>query len=187
MTAENSNACSGVHELLRPDGIDGTCSGREAYGKLLGTCAVASLLEVGLSFVPAQHLKKIFPPIVSGVCIICIGAGLTGTGLKYWGGGVWCQEHFEERANDRFNAFAPASADQFNKFFGPPGCSGNGEIKLPYGSPEYFALGSSCFFMMVFIEYVGNRESISVDQPLSMSCSLKHLLHIDWLECFQRS
>jgi xanthine/uracil permease len=43
-----------------------------------------------------------------------------------------------------------------NGFCGPPGCSGNGEIKLPYGSVEYVALGSSCFFMMLFVEMFGN-------------------------------
>ena len=82
MTGPGSTDCSGVHEYLNPDGAltDRPCSGREAYGKILGTCMVATLLEIFLSFAPAKILKKIFPPIVSGVCIICIGAGLTGTG-----------------------------------------------------------------------------------------------------------
>jgi len=121
-------------------------TGREAYGKLLGTCMVATWLEVALSFLKPSMIRKLFPPIVSGVCVLCIGLPLTGTGLKYWGGGVWCQEHFDERAFDCSG----------NAFCGPPGCSGNGEVKLPYGSPEYFGLGASCFFMMLFVECFGN-------------------------------
>ena len=134
MVAAGSTDCDGA-----------PCTGREAYGKFLGTCMVAVWLEVLLSFIKPNTLKKLFPPLVSGVCIICIGAGLTGTGLKYWGGGVWCQEHFDERAFDSAQRGGNA-----------PSCSGNGEVKLPYGSPEYFWLGSSCFFMMVFVELVGN-------------------------------
>jgi xanthine/uracil permease len=41
----------------------------------------------------AEHvLRKLFPPIVTGTAIMLIGAGLTGTGIKYWGGGAVCAE-----------------------------------------------------------------------------------------------
>jgi NCS2 family nucleobase:cation symporter-2 len=135
-----------IAEQALKDMVADGFTGREAYGKLLGTCMVATWLEVGLSFLKPSMIRKLFPPLVSGVCVICIGLPLTGTGLKYWGGGVWCQEHFDERAYDSGRMFGGA----------PPSCSGNGEVKLPYGSPEYFGLGASCFFMMIFVECFGN-------------------------------
>eukprot|EP01047_Picozoa_sp_COSAG01_P028744 COSAG01_NODE_1942_length_8842_cov_5.900492_5_plen_546_part_00 len=133
------------------DGMSATYTGREAYGKLLGTCLVVVWLEVILSFVPPKTLKKLFPPLVSGVCVLLIGAPLTGTGLKYWGGGVWCMEHNDERGYSHDFGVAPS-------------CSGNGEVKLPYGSTEYVALGSSCFFMMIFVEMFGN--------PFAKNCNV---------------
>ena len=55
--------------------------------------------------VPREDLPKIwtlrdlhssaarFPPVVSGTCVTLIGAGLIGSGIKYWGGGVFCAEN----------------------------------------------------------------------------------------------
>jgi xanthine/uracil permease len=74
-----------------------TYSGREAYGAYLGTAAVCGLLEVFMAFVPRQYLKRCFPPIVTGVCVTCIGVGLTATGLKYWGGGAFCADNSYKR------------------------------------------------------------------------------------------
>lgn len=37
----------------------------EAWGALLGTSALCSLVEIGLSFVSAKRLKAIFPPIIT--------------------------------------------------------------------------------------------------------------------------
>jgi len=52
------------------------------------TAMLCSLLEMGMSFVPAAKLKKIFPPIVTGVVVFLIGASLIGdSGLLAWGGG----------------------------------------------------------------------------------------------------
>ena len=31
--------------------------------------------------------------MVSGTCVTLIGAGLIGSGIKYWGGGVFCAEN----------------------------------------------------------------------------------------------
>lgn len=38
----------------------------------------------------AQTLKRMFPPIVTGVTVFLIGTTLVGTGFKYWGGGAAC-------------------------------------------------------------------------------------------------
>lgn len=73
---------------MKADGIDGTV----AFGKMLGTTIVAALLEVAFSLLPPKVIKKVFPPLVSSITIMLIGIALTGTGMKYWGGGVVCAE-----------------------------------------------------------------------------------------------
>lgn len=55
---------------------------REAYGRVLGTVMVASLLELCLSLVPPRTLRRMFPPIVTGTAVFLIGASLVGTGIK---------------------------------------------------------------------------------------------------------
>ena len=75
-------------QQMKNDGI----SGVDAYGKMLGTSMVCCLLELVFSILPINIIKKAFPPVVSSVTVILIGAALTGTGMKYWGGGVVCAE-----------------------------------------------------------------------------------------------
>lgn len=58
---------------------------------------LCALLEIFLSFVPRATLRRMFPPIVTGVCVLCIGVALTGTGIKYWGGGAFCADHSYKR------------------------------------------------------------------------------------------
>ncbi len=67
-------------------------TGEEAYGKMLGTSMLCAVLEVCFSLMPGRYIKKIFPPVVSAVAVTLIGVALTGTGMKYWGGGVVCAE-----------------------------------------------------------------------------------------------
>lgn len=67
-------------------------SGEEAYAKMLGTSMVCATLESFFSILPGKALRKIFPPVVSAVAVTLIGVALTGTGMKYWGGGVVCAE-----------------------------------------------------------------------------------------------
>ncbi|CAE7762766.1 unnamed protein product, partial [Symbiodinium pilosum] len=124
-------------------------SGMDAYGKFLGTCLAASLTEIFISFVPPRYLKKIFPPVVSGTCVILIGAGLSVAGLKYWGGGVFCAE------NDMSRAAA---------FGAPQACTGNGDVALAYGDVHYFGLGLSVMLFLVFIQAVGS--------PFMKNCSV---------------
>ncbi|CAM9461477.1 unnamed protein product [Choristocarpus tenellus] len=101
-----------------------TFDGEKAYGAILGTVLVCTWLEVALAFVSPKILKKIFPPVVTGTTVFLIGAALIGTGLKYWGGGAFCADNLE-----------------FD-------CT-NGEVILPFGSPEYIGLGFSAFSMLV--------------------------------------
>lgn len=66
--------------------------GEVAYGKLLGTSMLCAILELIFSLLPGRIIRKIFPPVVSAVAVTLIGVALTGTGMKYWGGGVVCAE-----------------------------------------------------------------------------------------------
>jgi len=93
-----------------PAGSNGT--GIEMYGKFLGTCLVAALLEVVISFLPPKVIRKLCPPIVSGTVVFLIGAALTQTGMKYWGGGVFCSQNTWSRGM--------MSAEQGNRFIGGP-------------------------------------------------------------------
>ena len=130
-----------ARELVK-GGMDDGLSAEVAYGKFLGTCLVAALLEIGIALFPPRIIGKIFPPIVCGTAVTLIGAALTGAGLKYWGGGVFCAENDISREA----AFGG----------GPQSCLGNnGEVDLPYGSPEFVGFGFLTVFMLVLVETFG--------------------------------
>jgi Permease family len=60
----------------------------QAYGALVGTAAVCSLVEIALSFLPPRALQRIFPPIVTGPTVLLIGVDLIGSaGFTAWAGG----------------------------------------------------------------------------------------------------
>ena len=67
-----------AREVVKNGISDGVPAG-EAYGKFLGTCMLASLLEIVLALFPPRVIGKIFPPIVCGTAVTLIGASLTGT------------------------------------------------------------------------------------------------------------
>ncbi|TPX37696.1 hypothetical protein SmJEL517_g00737 [Synchytrium microbalum] len=60
----------------------------DAYGAILGTTALCSIIEICLSFTPPRILQKLFPPLVTGIAILLIGADLTSAGLQAWAGGA---------------------------------------------------------------------------------------------------
>ncbi|KAJ7177399.1 Xanthine/uracil permease, partial [Mycena crocata] len=54
----------------------------DAYGKVLETSLICSLLDIDMSFVPSRALQRILPPMVTGgTVILMIGASLIGV----WG------------------------------------------------------------------------------------------------------
>jgi xanthine/uracil permease len=60
-----------------------------AYGKLLGTFMVCSFLEMAMAFIPPKKLRRIFPPLVTGITVVMIGVSLIGkSGFLNWGGGT---------------------------------------------------------------------------------------------------
>lgn len=130
-------------QQMKNDGIDG----RVAYGAMLGTSLVCCLLEMGFSLLPVKKLKAIFPPIVTSITVILIGVALTGTGMKYWGGGVVCAEM----------GWKTHSQIPDDVSFPPPfpTCS-NGATSEFYGSPQYIGLGFSVLSFLVLIELFGS-------------------------------
>ncbi|KIJ29509.1 hypothetical protein M422DRAFT_36907 [Sphaerobolus stellatus SS14] len=74
--------------------VRGSCS--EAYGMLLGTSIICSFLEKGLAFVSPKTLKRLFPPVITGIGSLkipityrgsLIGASLMGSSGAPNGGG----------------------------------------------------------------------------------------------------
>jgi len=124
--------------------VAGDCAGygKEGYGRFLGTCMVAALLEIGIALIPAKYLKKIFPPVVTGAAVMLIGGGLISAGIKYLGGGVFCAENNESK--------------QAAIGFGPQLCNENGDVVLSYGSPEYIGLGFTVILMSTLIQFFGS-------------------------------
>merc|ERR1712216_440693 len=68
------NAIAAMRAETNADGM-GKYSGKEAYGKMLGTTMVCAMLEVVLSFVPRDKLRRMFPNVVTGVAPFPGGGG----------------------------------------------------------------------------------------------------------------
>ncbi|KAI9569266.1 permease family-domain-containing protein [Boletus coccyginus] len=127
----------------------------DAYGMVLGTSLICSFLEIGLSFIPPRTLQRIFPPMVTGIVIVMIGASLIGSsGIPNWGGGSnGCQAR-------------PAS--------GPLSLCPTITSKhaLPWGSPEFIGLGFLSFVTIIVTELFGSPflKNASIMVGLAMGC-----------------
>ena len=128
---------------MKADGTDA----EDAYGKMLGTVMICSFLEIFLSFVPKNLLRRMFPPLVTGVAVMCIGIGLTGTGMKYWGGGAVCADMAWKTHGQLIGkGVSPVPS---------PGCTA-GEVTLNFGSPQWVGLGFSVLCMLLLVELFGS-------------------------------
>jgi len=116
-------------------------AGLEGYGKFLGTCMVAAIFEMLVAVIPPKYLKKIFPPIVTGTAVLLIGGGLISSGVKYMGGGVFCGENMASRAA---------------AFGAPQLCTGNGDVALAFGAPEYIGLSWSVIIFTILLQFIGS-------------------------------
>jgi uracil-xanthine permease len=134
---------------MKADGVDG----KDAYGKMLGTVVICSFLEIFLSFVSAKRLRAWFPPIITGITVLLIGAALTGTGMKYWGGGVVCAE-MGWKMHSQVSSLV-GFGDSMVSPIPSPICEA-GEVSLAYGAAEYIGLGASVIIMLVVIEIFGS-------------------------------
>ncbi|EGN94967.1 hypothetical protein SERLA73DRAFT_60987 [Serpula lacrymans var. lacrymans S7.3] len=133
--------------------IRGACP--DAYGMVLGTSLICSLLEVGLSFVPPRILQRIFPPMVTGTVILMIGASLVGSsGIPDWGGGSnGCQS----RPTSGIYMLCPST---------------QAPKALPWGSPEFIGLGFLSFISIILTELFGSPflKNASIIVGLAVGC-----------------
>ncbi|KAK4242838.1 permease family-domain-containing protein [Achaetomium macrosporum] len=126
----------------------------DAYGALLGTAAVCSLLEILISFMPPKIILRVFPPIVTGPTVMLIGLSLVSSGFKNWlGGNGLC-----------------ADANPIEFYARCPNI--NAPHALPWGSAEYLGLGFSVFVTIILCERFGSpiMKSISVVIGLLTGC-----------------
>ena len=131
---------------MMADGVDGT----EAYGKMLGTSMACAILEMIFSVLPGRIINKMFPPGVCAVTVTLIGVALTGTGMKYWGGGVVCAEMIWKEHSQVVDSVGFGESYAVSAI--PSAICENGKVKLPYGSAEYIGLGFSVLCFLVVIE-----------------------------------
>ncbi|KAK5048321.1 hypothetical protein LTR84_005991 [Exophiala bonariae] len=126
----------------------------DAYGALIGTCAICALTEILISFLPPKTLQKIFPPIVTGPTVILIGVHLVETGFKNWAGGSGL---CSERPEEGFFRLCPNIAAPH---------------ALQWGSAEYIGLGFLVFLTIILCERFGSpiMKSTSVILGLLMGC-----------------
>ncbi|KAK7053508.1 Xanthine/uracil permease [Favolaschia claudopus] len=127
----------------------------DAYGKVLGTSLICSLLEIGMSFVPSRVLQRIFPPMVTGTVILMIGASLIGSsGIPNWGGG----------SNDCQSFPTSGIFELCPTIFAPR--------PLPWGSPEFIGLGFLSFVSIILTEMFGSPflKNISIIVGLVVGC-----------------
>ncbi|GLI64085.1 hypothetical protein VaNZ11_007254 [Volvox africanus] len=138
----------------------------EAYGKLLGTIMLCSIIPTILSFFPIRIIKKIFPPIVCGVVIMLIGVHLISAGFKNWGGGAFCADnwlHGPSTSPCMLPSKFPNGTMLFNRtatcYVAPGlkcGDKTKTEVFLPFGSQQYIGLGFIVFFTIIFLEVFGS-------------------------------
>lgn len=130
--------------ITSPDGIKLPCP--EAYGRILGTIAIVMTLQIAISFIKPRILMKIFPKLITGMVMVCIGSGLTANGIKAWAGGSGpCMSR---PASGIFSMCPSTDAPKPH----------------PWGSPTFIGLGFSVYATIIFVELVG--------APLVRNCSV---------------
>jgi uracil-xanthine permease len=138
-----------------PTAADGTrlpCP--DGYGALLGTASLCALLEIGLSFMTPNLLKRLFPPIITGSTVALIGVSLIQSALEGWAGGSGtCSSR-------------PTTGD----FMLCP--SNSAPHALPWGSAQFIGLGFSVFVTIILCERFGSpiMKSTSVVLGLLTGC-----------------
>ncbi|PWW79686.1 Xanthine/uracil permease [Tuber magnatum] len=130
--------CSSVNGVKQP------CP--DAYGTFIGTVAVVMLFQVLISLIKPRTLMKIFPNLVTGMVLLCIGGGLVASGVKSWAGGSGpCMARPE---SGLFKLCPNIKAPE----------------PRPWGDPSFIGLGFSVYATILLVELFG--------APLIRSCSV---------------
>jgi xanthine/uracil permease len=130
-----------ISEMMRTD----KNTFNQAFGRMMGTCAICCIVPLLISFLPYKIIKRVFPPVVLGVTIMLIGIKLVGgSGFFNWGGGSFCGNNYQHLPTTRrctiYNATGfPSNSTCF--VAQQVLCAGNGFVLLPFGSAVYIGLG----------------------------------------------
>ncbi|KAJ3055473.1 hypothetical protein HK102_011335, partial [Quaeritorhiza haematococci] len=150
-----------------PDGTLTRLPCPDGYGAFLGTCMLTALVEIFLSFLPPRTLKKLFPPVVTGVVVLLIGVELTGVGMKYWGGGAGpC---IERPGEGSFFAVCPNV--------------GSKALAHAWGDPAWIGLGLAVFGTVLLVEIIGSPFMRNVGVVMGLLVGLAVASgtgHVDW-------
>eukprot|EP00798_Chlamydomonas_sp_ICE-L_P024766 gene24766-10408_t len=145
-----------IRAMMKEDG--NTFS--EAYGRMMGTCAICCIIPLLISFMPYRYIKRVFPPVVLGVTIMLIGIKLTGgSGLYNWGGGSFCGQNYQHLPTTRSCTIYNATGFPSNStcyVAQTVKCAGNGFVLEPFGSACYIGLGWLVYVTFVFLEVFGS-------------------------------
>ncbi|KAI5806921.1 permease family-domain-containing protein [Geopyxis carbonaria] len=109
-----------------------------AYGKLLGTTSLVMVFQIALSLIRPRTLKRMFPNLVTGMVVVCIGMSLVSSGIKSWAGGAGpCMA----RPDSGFFAACPNTAAPHPH---------------PWGHPAFLGLGFSVYATILITELWGS-------------------------------
>lgn len=165
LTSLQACSCNGVSCTVNgscqqcTQGLEGQCrTAEEAYGAILGTILVVCWFQTAISFLSPKTIRRIFPPVVTGTCLILVGVSLVATGFALWGGGQYC-------ANQVLTTKVP--------------CTGNGDVVLPFGHRYYLGLGFVVFASFIVIELFGSpfMKNTQVIIALIISMVVAALVH----------
>jgi len=135
-------------------------SWKQAYGGVVGALTVSSLIGLPMAALPPNALRRVLPPVVSGITVVLIGTSLSDSALQYWGGGVLCAGYVNIPAgacqvvNPATGEFVPSTNCHMAPGTYP--CPGNGDVRLPFGSPEYLGLGLATLVIVILVEVFGS-------------------------------
>eukprot|EP00873_Tetraselmis_striata_P014342 jgi/Tetstr1/434606/TSEL_023697.t1 len=139
---------------------DPTLSWQQAYGGVVGALMTSSLIGLGMAALPPKALRRLLPPVVSGTTVVLIGTSLADSALQYWGGGILCSRFVQIPAGgcQVVNPATGAFEASTNCYMAPGTypCSGNGDVKLPFGSLEYLGFGFATLVIVILVEMFGS-------------------------------
>ncbi|KAJ1562318.1 hypothetical protein HK405_013499 [Cladochytrium tenue] len=126
----------------------------DAYGAILGTAALCSVIEIALSFTPPRILQRVFSPVVTGIAILLIGADLITSGFEAWAGG---SGPCIDRPSSGYYSDCPNT--------GAP-------IHYPWGDAHWIGLGFLVFASIYAVEIFGSpfMRNIQVVLGLLVGC-----------------